>query len=137
MRRQTDPYLPQSATCTKCRHPPKLAQRQTHTRRLSPRLAPPSQPKRACGQTHCNALTGVKARRWRVGLTLSPCKYWTGVPSDGGRAPYSAVPIVDLSWSSKLARCLSRQCKRMCAKAETNSAMSLVLSNVPFFVRRV
>jgi len=27
----------------------------------------------------CNALAGVKARRWRFELTLSP-RYWTGVP---------------------------------------------------------
>jgi len=52
-------------------------------------------------------------------VTLSP-KYWTGVPSDGGRAPYLAVLGKDLSRSSKLARCLPRQCKRMCAKAETS-----------------
>src|SRR5712672_4237139 len=49
----------------------------------------------------CNALTGVKARRWRVG-DLSP-RYWAGVPSDtdGGQAPYSAVLDSDLRWSSK------------------------------------
>src|SRR5712675_3646432 len=55
----------------------------------------------------------LRALRPDVGgwVTLSP-RYWTGVPSDGGRAPYSAVLGEDLSWSSKLARCLSRQCKR-------------------------
>src|SRR5712671_6207423 len=54
-------------------------------------------------------------------VTLSP-RYWAGEPSDtsGGQAPYSAVLDCDLSWSSKLARCLTRQCKRICAKAETN-----------------
>src|SRR5712671_2935157 len=68
----------------------------------------------------CNALTGVKARRWRW-VTLSP-RYWVGRPSDtdGGRAPYAAVLSNDPSWSSKLARCLVRQCKRICAKAETS-----------------
>src|SRR5712671_5589159 len=66
----------------------------------------------------CNALTGVKARRWRVG-DLSP-RYWAGEPSDtdGGRAPYAAVLICDPSWSSKLVHCLTRQYKRICAKAE-------------------
>jgi len=41
-------------------------------------------------------------------VTLSP-RYWTDVPSDadGGQAPYSAVLDEDLSWSSKLACCLS------------------------------
>jgi len=69
------------------------------------------------------AVTLLRALRPDIGgwVTLSP-RYWTGVPSDtsGGRAPYSAVLDSDLSWSSKLARCLSRQCKRICAKAETN-----------------
>jgi len=66
-------------------------------------------------------VTLLRALRPDVGgwVTLSP-KYWTGVPSDGGQAPYSAVLGKDLSQSSKLARCLSRQCKRMCAKAETS-----------------
>src|SRR5712671_414077 len=67
-------------------------------------------------------VTLLRALRPDVGgwVTLSP-RYWTGVPSDadGGRAPYSAVLDEDLSWSSKLAYCLSQQCKRICAKAET------------------
>jgi len=68
-------------------------------------------------------VTLLRALRPDVGgwVTLSP-RYWTGVPSgtDGGRAPYSAVLDEDLSWSSKLACCLPRQCKRICAKAETS-----------------
>src|SRR5712671_1307727 len=66
-------------------------------------------------------VTLLRALRPDVGgwVTLSP-RYWTGVPSDGGRAPYSAVLDKDLSWSSKLACCLARQCKRICAKAETS-----------------
>src|SRR5712675_1586091 len=67
------------------------------------------------------SVTLLRALRPDVGgwVTLSP-RYWTGVPSDGGRAPYSAVLKDDLSWSSKLVCCLSRQYKRMCAKAETS-----------------
>src|SRR5712672_3714581 len=77
-----------------------------------------------CGnhQETCTLIvTLLRALRPDVGgwVTLSP-EYWTGVPSDGGRAPYSAVPDKDLSWPSKLACCLSRQCKRICAKAETS-----------------
>ena len=68
-------------------------------------------------------VTLLRALRPDVGrwVTLSP-RYWAGEPSDmdGGRAPYSAVPNCDPSWSSKLARCLTRQCKRICAKAETS-----------------
>ena len=39
-----------------------------------------------------DSVTLLRALRPDVGgwVTLSP-KYWTGVPSDGGRAPYSAV----------------------------------------------
>jgi len=68
-------------------------------------------------------VTLLRALRPDIGgwVTLSP-RYWAGRPSDidGGRAPYSAVRTSDPSWSSKLARCLSQQCKRMCAKAETS-----------------
>src|SRR5882757_8530315 len=66
-------------------------------------------------------VTLLRALRPDVGgwVTLSP-RYWTGVPSDGGRAPYSAVLKDDLSWSSKLVCCLARQYKRICAKAETS-----------------
>src|SRR5712671_6418202 len=74
------------------------------------------------GSTTGPRVTLLRALRPDVGgwVTLSP-RYWTGVPSDtdGGRAPYSAVLDEDLSWSSKLAYCLSQQCKRICAKAET------------------
>jgi|SRR5712671_2381990 len=66
-------------------------------------------------------VTLLRALRPDVGgwVTLSP-RYWAGVPSDGGRAPYSAVLDKDLSWSSKLVHCLSRQDKRICSKAETS-----------------
>src|SRR5712671_5095227 len=82
----------------------------------------------------CNALAGVKARRWRVGDFESLS---TGLACllVGGRAPYSAVLNEDLSWSSKLARCLSRQCKRICAKAET-SQRRVSSNNVPFSVEK-
>src|SRR5712671_3991326 len=72
-------------------------------------------------QTVGQFVTLLRALRPDVGgwVTLSP-RYWTGVPSDGGWAPYSAVLDKDLSWSSKLACCLPRQCKRICAKAETS-----------------
>jgi len=66
----------------------------------------------------------LRALRPDVGgwVTLSS-RYWAGRPSDtdGGWAPYSAVLNCDPSWSSKLARCLTQQCKRICAKAETMS----------------
>ena len=54
-------------------------------------------------------------------VTLSP-RYWAGKPldTDGGRAPYAAVLDCDPSWSSKLVCCLTQQCKRICAKAETS-----------------
>src|SRR5712671_3432959 len=43
----------------------------------------------------------------------------------------------DLSWSSKLACCLTRQCKRICTKAERDeSTMSLSSNNVPFSVEK-
>ena len=58
------------------------------------------------------------------------------MPSDGGRAPYSAVLTEDLSWFSKLARCLSRQCKRMCAKAETSQRRVSLSNDVPFSVEK-
>src|SRR5712672_154483 len=87
---------------------------------------PPPQPwccLSCCRHAACHAVTVTLLRALRpdVGgwVTLSP-RYWTGVPSGGGRAPYSAVLDKDLSWSSKLARCLSRQYKRMCAKADTS-----------------
>src|SRR5712672_3125168 len=68
-------------------------------------------------------VTLLRALRPDIGgwVTLSP-RYWAGKPSDmdGGWAPYSAVLNCDPSWSSKLARCLTRQCKRICAKAETS-----------------
>src|SRR5712671_2052914 len=74
---------------------------------------------RCCAATHHVML--LWALRPDVGgwVTLSP-RYWAGRPSntDGGQAPYSVVPNGDPSWSSKLARCLMRQCKRICAKAE-------------------
>ena len=48
-----------------------------------------------------SAVTLLRALRPDVGewMTLSPW-YWAGVPSDGGRAPYSAVLDEDPSWSS-------------------------------------
>src|SRR5882672_11440584 len=67
-------------------------------------------------------VTLLRALRPDVGewMTLSP-KYWADKPSiDGGRAPYAAVLSCDPSWSSKLAYCLTRQYKRICAKAETS-----------------
>src|SRR5882672_3215756 len=79
-------------------------------------------------------VTLLRALRPDVGgwVTLSP-RYWAGRPSDidGGRAPYAAALVCDPSWSSKLACCLTRQCKRICTKAETSQSTSLQVTTYP------
>src|SRR5712671_3013157 len=79
-------------------------------------------------------VTLLRALRPDVGgwVTLSP-RYWAGKPSvtDGGRAPYAAVLSCDPSWSSKLARCLTQQCKRKCAKAKTSQRRVFQIVSYP------
>ena len=57
----------------------------------------------------CNALAGVKARRWRLRSLSRVGHVMCGWQLRGGRAPYSAVLLCtgttrdDTRWSSKLA----------------------------------